>query len=146
MKILIQRVTKASVEVNKEVVGSIDHGVLVFIGIAENDTKEQSTLLANKLVNLRIFSRDQGKINHSLLDEKGSALIISQFTLYADCDKGRRPSFIKAAPPIIANELYLHFTNEVKNLGVKVAAGIFGAEMKVSLINDGPFTIMLEQD
>jgi len=145
MKILIQRVTQASVEVNGEIVGSIGPGVLVFVGITHSDTASQVTWLANKLINLRIFEDPQGKLNQSLMDQKGSALIISQFTLYADCSDGRRPSFIEAAPPEIANPLYEQFIDEVRKNGISTASGIFGADMKVSLINDGPITIMLER-
>lgn len=145
MKILIQRVTQASVEVNKEIVGKIGPGVVVFVGVTHSDTANRATWLASKLVNLRIFEDAQGKINQSLLDCKGSALIISQFTLYADCSNGRRPSFTEAAPPEIANCLYEQFVKEVQKSGIETATGIFGAEMKVSLVNDGPVTIMLEQ-
>lgn len=145
MKILIQRVTQASVEVNGEIVGSIGPGILVFVGITHSDTASQVTWLTNKLINLRIFEDAQGKLNQSLIDQKGSALIISQFTLYADCSDGRRPSFIQAAPPEIANPLYEQFIDEVRKSGISTASGIFGAEMKVSLINDGPITIMLER-
>jgi D-tyrosyl-tRNA(Tyr) deacylase len=145
MKILIQRVAKASVEVDEKVVGSIGPGVLVLIGITHNDTPVQAAWLANKLIHLRIFEDSQGKLNESLLDQKGSALIISQFTLYADCSEGRRPSFTQAAPPEIANPLYEHFVDEIRKSGIPVATGIFGAEMKVSLVNDGPVTIMVER-
>lgn len=145
MKALIQRVTQASVEINGEIVGNIGPGVLVFIGITHGDTASQARWLANKLINLRIFEDAQGKLNRSLIDQKGSALIISQFTLYADCSGGRRPSFIQAAPPEIANPLYEQFIAEVGKSGISTATGIFGAEMKVSLINDGPITIMLER-
>lgn len=145
MRILIQRVSEASVEVDGAIVGSIDKGVLVLVGITHSDTIGQAAYLANKLVNLRIFEDIQGKINQSLLDKQGSALIISQFTLYADCNDGRRPSFIQSAPPDIANPLYEAFVNEVRKLSVPVATGVFGAYMKVKLINDGPVTIFLER-
>ncbi len=145
MKILIQRVAKASVEVDHKVVGSIGHGVLVLIGITHTDKAVQAAWLANKLIHLRIFEDSQGKLNQSLLDQKGSALIISQFTLYADCSEGRRPSFTQAAPPEIANPLYEHFVDEIRKSGIPVATGIFGAEMKVALVNDGPVTIMVER-
>jgi D-tyrosyl-tRNA(Tyr) deacylase len=145
MKALIQRVIQASVEVNGEIVGNIGRGALVFVGITHGDTATQVTWLANKLINLRIFEDAQGKLNQSLVDQKGSALIISQFTLYADCSDGRRPSFIQAAPPEIANPLYEQFISEVRKSGISTATGIFGANMKVSLINDGPITIMLER-
>ena len=145
MKILIQRVSHASVEVDKKIVGKIGPGVLVFIGITHTDTMEQVKWLANKLVNLRMFEDDQGKINQSLIEKKGSVLIISQFTLYADCSDGRRPSFTKAAPPEIAQPLYKEFALEVGKFGIPVETGIFGADMKVSLLNDGPVTLMIER-
>lgn len=145
MKILIQRVTQASVSVGDQIVGSIGPGVLVFVGMTHSDTASQAAWLADKLINLRIFEDAQGKLNHSLIDQKGSALIISQFTLYANCNDGRRPSFIQAAPPKIANFLYELFIDRVRKNGISTETGIFGAEMKVSLINDGPITIMLER-
>ena len=145
MKILIQRVTKASVEVDEKIVGSIGAGILVFIGITHSDTASQASWLANKLIHLRIFEDAQGKINQSLVDRRGSALIISQFTLYADCSEGRRPSFIQAAPPEIAKPLYEQFIQEVRRGGISVETGIFGAEMKVSLLNNGPVTLLLER-
>jgi D-aminoacyl-tRNA deacylase len=145
MKLLIQRVSEASVKVNEEIVGKIGPGILVLIGITHSDTPAQGTWLANKLINLRIFEDTQGKLNLSLLDQKGSALIISQFTLYADCSEGRKPSFTQAAPPEIAKPLYEAFVDEVRKGGIPVETGIFGAEMKVSLINDGPVTLLLER-
>lgn len=145
MKILIQRVSQARVEVNEKIVASIGPGALVFVGITHSDTLSQVTWLANKLVHLRIFEDPQGKLNQSLIDKKGSALIISQFTLYADCSEGRRPSFLQAASPDIANPLYEQFISEVRKNGILTVSGIFGAEMKVSLTNDGPVTIMLER-
>lgn len=145
MKILVQRVSEASVETDNKVVGNIGHGILVFVGITHTDTNQQAIWLAKKLVNLRIFEDAQGKINQSLLDKEGSALIISQFTLYADCNEGRRPSFTQAAQPEFAKSLYETFVDEVRKTGVIVATGVFGAYMKVALINDGPMTIMLER-
>jgi D-aminoacyl-tRNA deacylase len=145
MKILIQRVAKASVEIDEKIVGSIGPGALIFIGITHNDTAIQAKWLANKLINLRIFEDSQGKINQSLLERKGSVLVISQFTLYADCSDGRRPSFTQAAPPEVATPLYEQFVDEIRRSGIPVATGVFGAEMKVSLVNDGPVTIMLER-
>ncbi len=145
MKILIQRVTQASVEVDNKVVGAIQFGVLVFIGITHSDTASQAAWLAHKLIHLRIFEDEQGKINQSLIDKKGSALIISQFTLYADCSDGRRPSFTQAAPPAMAKQLYELFIQEVTKGGISVETGIFGADMKVSLVNDGPVTLILER-
>lgn len=145
MRLIIQRVAHASVEVSGKVVGKTGPGVLVFVGITHSDTKKEAEWLANKLVHLRIFEDAEGKINQSLIDRKGSALIISQFTLYADCKEGRRPSFTEAAPPDVANPLYEQFVKEVRKLGVPAETGIFGAEMKVSLVNDGPITILLEK-
>lgn len=145
MKALIQRVTQASVEVNGEKVGSIGPGLLVFLGVTHGDTVNQVTWLVNKLIHLRIFEDAQGKLNKSLIDQKGAVLIVSQFTLYADCHAGRRPSFLQAAPPEIASLLYEQFIEEVRKRGISTASGVFGAEMKVSLINDGPMTILLEK-
>lgn len=125
--------------------GKIEEGVLVFLGITHKDTQAEATWLAKKLVNLRIFEDDQGKINRSLIERKGSALIISQFTLYADCNEGRRPSFTQAAAPDMAKSLYEYFVSEVKQNGINVETGEFGAEMKVFLLNDGPFTVLLER-
>lgn len=120
-------------------------GILVFVGITHNDTLAQATWLANKLINLRIFEDDQGKINQSLIDRRSSALIISQITLYADCSDGRRPSFTQAAPPEIAKPFYEQFVKEVNQGGIPVETGVFGAETKVSLLNDGPVTLLLER-
>lgn len=145
MKILIQRVTQASVAVNENTVGSIGPGVLVFVGITHNDSAAQVSWLVNKLINLRIFEDSQGKLNQSLIDRKGAALVISQFTLYADCSAGRRPSFTEAALPEVAIPLYELFIDEIRKSGIDVSTGIFGASMKVSLVNDGPVTIMLER-
>lgn len=145
MKILIQRVEKASVEVDKKVVGAINSGLLVLVGVTHEDTTEQAAWLVNKLIHLRIFSDENGQMNKSLLESGGSALIISQFTLYADCAGGRRPSFTNAASPSHAKELYETFIDEVRKKGISVETGIFGAMMKVSLINDGPVTLMLER-
>lgn len=145
MKLLIQRVKQAKVTVEGNIVGAIELGVTVFVGITHSDTPAQAAWLASKLIHLRLFEDDSGKINRSLLDTKGSALIISQFTLYADCNEGRRPSFIKAAPPEIAIPLYELFIEDVKKGGVPVETGIFGAHMQVSLINNGPVTLILER-
>lgn len=145
MRILIQRAAQADVTVNGESVGAIGVGIVVFVGFTHSDTAAQVNWLANKLVHLRLFEDALGKIKQSLIDRKGSALIVSQFTLYADCNDGRRPSFSQAAPPEIAKQLYEFFIEEVRKGGVPVAAGIFGADMQVSLINDGPVTLMLER-
>lgn len=145
MKILIQRVTQATVEVDSKIVGAIDAGVLVFVGITQSDTLAQATWLAKKLINLRIFEDEFGKLNCSLIDKQGAVLIISQFTLYGDCSNGRRPSFTQAASLEIAEPLYEQFIDEVRKGSVPVETGVFGAEMKVSLVNDGPITLMLER-
>lgn len=145
MKIIIQRVLKANVEVQGVSVGTIAHGALVFVGITHHDTITEVLWLANRLVNLRMFKDAQGKMNLSLLESQGEALIVSQFTLYGDCNAGRRPSFTQAAQPEIAKQLYEKFIEEVGRGGVKVQCGVFGAEMKVSLLNDGPVTFILER-
>lgn len=145
MKLVIQRVSEAKVEVNNEVVGKIGKGFLVLFGAGEGDTKEQAEFLAEKLCNLRVFSDENDKMNLSIKDIDGELLVVSQFTLYADCKKGNRPSFINAAAPEEANELYEYFMDKCKNLVKNVQKGIFGADMKVSLLNDGPVTIILEK-
>jgi D-tyrosyl-tRNA(Tyr) deacylase len=127
-----------------EVVGAIEHGLLVLLGIAQADTRAQSEWLADKIVGLRIFNDSDGKMNRSLVDVAGALLVVSQFTLYGDARKGRRPSFIAAAPPEIAIPLYELFIDSVKGLGVPVSTGIFGADMQVELVNDGPVTIILD--
>ena len=144
MKLVIQRVSKSSVSVSGQVVGSIGKGLCVLIGIAPTDTEKDLDYMASKLVNLRIFEDEVGKMNLSLLDIGGSALIISQFTLVADCIKGRRPSFPGAGNPTTAEQLYLLFLKKVADLGVPVEKGIFGAEMQVSIENQGPATFILE--
>ncbi len=145
MKLLIQRVTHAKVKVDDAIVGNISSGALVFIGVTHDDTTNEASWLANKLINLRMFEDSQGKINQSVLDQKGELLINSQFTLYADCSAGRRPSFTKAAQPELAKFLYEQFLEELRRSGLKVESGVFGAEMKVSLTNDGPVTLILER-
>ncbi len=144
MKFVIQRVTQASVSVKQEVIGSIKYGFLVLIGIAEDDTTEIADKLVKKLVGLRIFEDENGKTNLSLKDIQGELLLISQFTLYADCKKGNRPSFIKAGKPELANQLYEYIIESCKKEFPVVQTGEFGADMKVSLLNDGPFTIILD--
>lgn len=143
MRILLQRVSRASVTVDGKEIGSIGSGLLLFVGVKSDDTEAGAKALAEKVVNLRIFSDQEGKMNLSLLDVKGETLIVSQFTLYGDCRKGRRPSFVEAAPPEEANRLYLYFVEQVRGLGVKVATGLFQAHMAVKLVNDGPVTLML---
>lgn len=145
MKFIIQRVKESSVEVDKKVVGKIDKGFLVLIGITHTDTKEIADYLIKKLINLRVFEDNDGKLNLSLKDVQGSLLLVSQFTLYADCSNGNRPSFTEAAKPNFANELYEYVIDECKKKINNVQTGIFGADMKVSLVNDGPVTIILEK-
>lgn len=145
MKFLIQVVKKASVDVDNNTIGQIDRGFLIFVGVCDNDTKEIADKMIRKTVNLRIFEDENGKTNLSIGDIGGSMLVISQFTLYADCKKGNRPSFIKAGDPVHANELYEYILSELKNTyGINTQSGSFGADMQVSLINDGPFTVMLD--
>lgn len=145
MKLVIQRVSEAKVEVENKIVGKIGKGFLVLFGAKEGDTKEQADFLVKKLYNLRVFKDENDKMNLSINDIDGELLIVSQFTLYADCQKGNRPSFTNAAKPDIANELYEYFIEECKKMVKKVEKGIFGADMKVSLLNDGPVTIILEK-
>ncbi|MBR3133211.1 MAG: D-tyrosyl-tRNA(Tyr) deacylase [Clostridia bacterium] len=145
MRILIQRVSKASVNVDNSVVGKINNGFVVLLGIKDTDTYKDADYLVRKLVNLRVFMDDNDKMNLSILDVKGELLIISQFTLYGECKKsGNRPSFSEAAKPDIAIPLYEYFINECKKIIPVVQTGIFGADMKVDLTNDGPVTIMIE--
>lgn len=145
MRLLIQRVSEAKVEVDKEVVGKIGNGFLVLLGVGQEDSTAEADFLVEKLCNLRVFRDENEKMNMSIKDIKGELLIISQFTLYADCKKGNRPSFIKAADPKIAEKLYEYFISKCKEKVTTVEKGIFGADMKVSLINDGPVTILLEK-
>jgi len=144
MKALVQRVTFARVTVAGQTVGEIGNGLLILLGIGANDTVREAEFVADKCANLRIFEDDAGKMNRSLLDTGGAALVISQFTLYGDASHGRRPSFSSAAPPELAEPLYLKFVELMKNAGVPVATGRFRAEMRVELCNDGPVTIMVE--
>lgn len=144
MKIIIQRVSHASVSVNSEITGSINKGYLVLLGIGQSDTKEAVDKFIKKIINLRIFADENGKTNLSIKQVDGSLLIVSQFTLYADCSHGNRPSFINAAPPLLAEEIYEYFIEKCKEEISIVEHGIFGADMKVELINDGPFTVILE--
>ena len=146
MKFVIQRVKNASVEVENRVVGKIDEGFLVLIGVTHDDTKKTADILIKKLLNLRIFKDENDKMNLSLKDVGGELLLISQFTLYADCKKGNRPSFVKSAKYDIANELYEYVIDECKKTSIKVETGIFGADMKVCLLNDGPVTIILDSE
>lgn len=145
MKIVVQRVKEAKVEVDNEIVGKIEKGFLVLIGITHTDTKENADYLVKKLCNLRVFADEEGKMNKSIKDVGGKLLLISQFTLYANCSQGNRPSFIDAAKPEQANELYEYFCEECRKKDIEVEKGIFGADMQVSLLNDGPVTIVIEK-
>lgn len=146
MKFVIQRVKYASVTVDKKISGKIDQGLLILVGVSDSDTQDIADKMIKKAMNLRIFEDDGGKTNLSLADVDGSCLIISQFTLYADCKKGNRPSFIKAGKPDFANDMYEYILREAKNYCEDIQHGIFGADMKVELLNDGPFTIVLDSD
>ncbi|EMI52152.1 D-aminoacyl-tRNA deacylase [Rhodopirellula sallentina] len=146
MKVILQRSLQANVHVNHEIVGKIDHGLVALVGIAHGDTTETVRVLAEKTANLRIFSDEEGKMNRNVMDTGGGVLAISQFTLLADCRKGRRPSFTGAASPDIAKELYQNYADHLTSLGIPVATGIFAADMAVSLVNDGPVTIILDSD
>ena len=145
MKLVIQRVKEAKVTVEGKTVGEIYKGLLVFVGIAPEDTKETADRYLKKLVDLRIFEDEKGKTNLSLLDVGGELLLVSQFTLYANCKKGNRPSFIEAASPDLAEPLYEYMLEKAKEYVDMVEGGVFGAQMQVSLFNDGPFTIVLDQ-
>ena len=144
MKAVIQRVSESSVKVDGKIVGEIGNGLMLLIGIEEEDEKSDADWLVQKILNLRVFGDDDGKLNLSILDIKGNILCISQFTLIADYRKGNRPSFIKAAKPEKAIPLFEYFKSEISKSGLKTESGIFGADMKVSLINDGPVTILMD--
>jgi D-aminoacyl-tRNA deacylase len=146
MRALLQRVSHASVTVDGKVVGQIGQGLLVLLGVGQDDSEIEVKTLADKIVQLRIFGDDEGKMNRSLLDTGGEVLVVSQFTLYADTRKGRRPSFTDAAPPAIAEPLVERFKDTIAAYGLKVAGGIFGAHMDVELLNDGPVTIWLDSE
>jgi D-aminoacyl-tRNA deacylase len=144
MRLVIQRVEEANVEVEHEIVGKIGAGLLVFLGIHQDDQPKQTEWLVSKMLNLRIFENESGKMNSSVLDIKGEVLVISQFTLYGNCNSGRRPDFLKAASPSIAEPMYNKFVEEVKNLLGSVQTGRFGAFMQVSLVNNGPVTMIID--
>ena len=144
MKLVIQRVKNAKVEVEGKVTGKIEQGFLVLLGVTHDDTKEKADYLAKKLCNLRVFEDENGKMNLDIKKINGKLLIVSQFTLYANCKDGNRPSFIEAAKPEMANELYEYFCKKCQEKEIEVQTGIFGADMQVSLTNDGPVTIILE--
>jgi len=144
MRAVVQRVTTASVEVDGKVVGRIDDGLMVLLGVAPEDQQSDVDYTSDKIVNLRIFEDSDGKMNRSLLETGGAMLVVSQFTLYGDVRRGRRPSFTDAAPPEMANRVYGDFVNRVRSHGVRVETGVFQAMMKVSLVNDGPVTILVD--
>ena len=146
MRFVIQRVTEATCEVDQKITGQITNGFCVLIGIAETDSKNIADKMIRKLLGMRIFGDENGKTNLSLHDIEGSLLLISQFTLYADCRKGNRPSFTDAGKPDMAKELYHYIIENCKNQIAVVEQGVFGADMKISLVNDGPFTIILDSD
>ena len=146
MKFVVQRVTHAEVEVGQNIIGKIGTGFLVLIGISHGDTQEVADKMIRKLVNMRIFEDENGKTNLSLQDVSGELLLISQFTLYADCRKGNRPSFTKAGTPELAEELYEYIISECRKQVPSVQTGSFGANMKISLFNDGPFTIVVDSE
>lgn len=146
MRAVIQRVSKASVKVDNQIVSEIDSGMVVLLGVKKGDTKEDAELLAKKTVNLRIFSDKEDKMNLSLSDISGKVIVVSQFTLYANCKKGRRPSFIEAALPEEADILYKYYIQKIENENIIVKTGIFQTMMQVEIINEGPVTIVLDSD
>lgn len=146
MKFIVQRVKNAQVDIEGKTVGKIEQGYMVLIGITHTDTKEVADYMIKKLINLRVFEDENGKMNKSLKDVNGSLLLVSQFTLYADCSSGNRPSFTDVAKPDFANELYEYIVEECKKQVEIVETGVFGADMKVGLVNDGPVTIILEKN
>ena len=146
MRAVVQRVSRAQVRVDGEVKGAVGRGMVVLLGVGRNDSAEASVYMADKVANLRIFEDEQGKMNRSLAETGGEALVISQFTLYGDVRKGRRPGFDQAAPPEQAEALYEQFVRELVARGIRVATGVFQAHMEVELINDGPVTILLDSD
>ena len=144
MRAVLQRVTRASVTVDGEVLGKIGKGFMILLGVENSDTEEITDKMADKICKLRIFEDENGKMNLGLEDIKGELLVISQFTLYGDCIKGRRPGFVEAARPEIAKPLYEKFLDKCRSYGIKTEAGIFGADMKVELLNDGPVTLIID--
>jgi len=144
MKAVVQRVRDSKVEVGHEVIGKIGPGLLVLLGVSRSDEEKDADFLSDKIVHLRVFEDDEGKMNRSLMETGGDVMVVSQFTLLGDCRKGRRPSFVTAAPPERAEELYEYFVNQLRLKGITVATGRFQAKMDVSLTNDGPVTLILE--
>ena len=146
MRAVVQRVTQGSVEVEGNIVGSIGKGLMVLLGVSEKDTKEDVAYMADKILNLRVFDDEEGKMNYSLLDVQGELLLVSQFTLYGDCRKGRRPNYMAAAKPDKADELYNEVVKLCRDQNVKTETGVFQADMKVSIINDGPVTLIIDSE
>ncbi|MDI9475778.1 MAG: D-aminoacyl-tRNA deacylase [Natronincolaceae bacterium] len=144
MRAVVQRISEGRVVVNGQISGAIDEGLLVFLGVTKRDTIEDAKYMAEKTVNLRIFEDENGKMNLSVIDIRGKILVVSQFTLFGDCRKGRRPSFTEAASPEMADELYRVFIDECKKMGIDVETGVFQTHMAVHLINDGPVTILID--
>lgn len=146
MRALVQLVSEAKVTVGNRITGAITTGLVILLGVRQGDTEKDARYLADKIANLRIFPDADGVMNRSILEEKGEMLVVSQFTLFGDCRKGRRPSYSKAAPPDEANKLYQYFIQEIEKLGIKAATGEFQAMMQVALINNGPVTILLDSE
>ncbi len=146
MKVVLQRSNNSSVSINNKVVGSINMGLVVLLGVGQNDTIEDIDYLVNKVINLRIFEDDEGKMNKSLIDVDGEILLVSQFTLYAETRKGRRPSFINAGSPEKANKYYEIFKEKLIHHGIRIQTGVFQAEMEVNIVNDGPVTIIIDTE
>ncbi|MGD8757331.1 MAG: D-aminoacyl-tRNA deacylase [Deltaproteobacteria bacterium] len=146
MRAVVQRVTTSDVQVDHKMVGRIGPGLLVLLGVSRSDEEKDAAYLADKVAHLRIFEDDEGKMNRSLLETNREALVVSQFTLLGDCRKGRRPSFVKAAPPDRAEQLYEYFVDQLRLKGIRVSTGRFQAKMAVSLVNDGPVTLILESN
>jgi D-tyrosyl-tRNA(Tyr) deacylase len=144
MRAVVQRVSEGRVEVDGRVIGAIGPGLVILLGVGQSDNQEDAALLAEKVAHLRVFEDEEGKLNRSLLDTAGQALVVSQFTLWGDCRKGRRPSFVEAAPPARAEPLYREFIEKLRALGVPTATGRFGAMMQLALVNDGPVTLLLD--
>jgi D-tyrosyl-tRNA(Tyr) deacylase len=144
MRAVVQRVSQASVRVEGRVTGSIDAGLLVLLGVGRGDSQSDADYLAEKIVNLRVFPDEAGQMNRSLLDTRGAVLVVSQFTLFGDCRRGRRPGFSAAAPPEEANHLYEYLVSRVRSFGLKTEAGVFRASMDVALVNQGPVTLLLD--
>lgn len=144
MKAVVQRVKNARVDVDNTMISTIGNGLMVLLGVQDGDTKKDADFLVEKIINLRVFEDDTGRMNISLKDVKGELMVISQFTLLGDCKKGRRPSYIKAAPPETADRLYTYFIDQAKALGIVTQSGVFQAMMDVSLVNQGPVTVLLD--